>query len=135
MEYLEGETLKTRLEKNGAMSVEQALPILFDVLHALEAVHEEGILHRDVSPDNIFITKEGQVKLLDFGAARFATTTHSRSLTVLIKPGFAPEEQYRSRGDQGPWTDVYATAATFYKMITGITPEDALERSVRDTVK
>ncbi|MDO5346511.1 MAG: PASTA domain-containing protein, partial [Lachnospiraceae bacterium] len=135
MEYLEGETLKTRLEKNGAMSVEQALPILFDVLHALEAVHEEGILHRDVSLDNIFITKEGQVKLLDFGAARFATTTHSRSLTVLIKPGFAPEEQYRSRGDQGPWTDVYATAATFYKMITGITPEDALERSVRDTVK
>lgn len=135
MEYLEGETLKSRLERDGTMSVEQALPIIFDVLHALEAVHEEGILHRDIAPDNIYITKEGQVKLLDFGAARFATTTHSRSLTVLIKPGFAPEEQYRSRGDQGTWTDVYAVAATFYKMITGIVPEDALERAVKDSVK
>ncbi len=135
MEYLEGETLKSRLERDGNMSVEQALPIVFDILHALEAVHEVGILHRDVSPDNIFITKDGQVKLLDFGAARFATTTHSRSLTVLIKPGYAPEEQYRSRGDQGPWTDVYALAATFYRMITGITPEEALERAVKDTLK
>ncbi len=135
MEYLEGETLKTRLEREGRMRVEQALPILFSVLHALEEVHTEGILHRDIAPDNIFITKEGQVKLLDFGAARFATTTHSRSLTVLIKPGYAPEEQYRSRGDQGTWTDVYAAAATFYRMITGIVPEDALERSAKDTVK
>lgn len=135
MEYLEGETLKGRLEREGKMSVEQAMPIIFDVLHALEAVHEENILHRDIAPDNIFITKEGQVKLLDFGAARFATTTHSRSLTVLIKPGYAPEEQYRSRGDQGTWTDVYAVAATFYRMITGIVPEDALERSVKDTVR
>lgn len=135
MEYLDGETLKAKLDREGKMSVEQALPVVFDVLHALEAVHEEGILHRDISPDNIYITKDGQVKLLDFGAARFATTTHSRSLTVLIKPGFAPEEQYRSRGDQGTWSDVYATAATFYNMITGIVPEDALERAVRDTVK
>lgn len=135
MEYLEGETLKGRLEREGKMSVEQAMPIILDVLHALEAVHEEQILHRDIAPDNIFITSEGQVKLLDFGAARFATTTHSRSLTVLIKPGYAPEEQYRSRGDQGTWTDVYAVAATFYRMITGIVPEDALERSVKDTVK
>lgn len=135
MEYLEGETLKNRLEREGRMSVEQALPVILDVLHALEAVHEADILHRDIAPDNIFITEEGQVKLLDFGAARFATTTHSRSLTVLIKQGFAPEEQYRSRGDQGPWTDVYAVAATFYKMITGIVPEDALERAARDTLK
>jgi len=135
MEYLEGETLKGKLEREGRLSVEQALPIVLDVLHALEAVHEENILHRDIAPDNIFITSEGQVKLLDFGAARFATTTHSRSLTVLIKPGYAPEEQYRSRGDQGTWTDVYATAATFYRMITGVVPEDALERAVKDTVK
>lgn len=135
MEYLEGESLKEKLERDGRMTVEEALPIILDVLHALKAVHSEGILHRDVAPDNICLTKDGRVKLLDFGAARFATTTHSRSLTVLIKPGYAPEEQYRSRGDQGTWTDVYATAATFYRMITGITPDDALERAARDMLK
>lgn len=135
MEYLEGQSLKAKLDHDGRMPIDEALPIILDVLHALEAVHKKGILHRDVAPDNIFLTKEGQVKLIDFGAARYATTTHSRSLTVLIKPGFAPEEQYRSRGDQGPWTDVYATAATLYKMITGITPDDALERSVNDRLK
>lgn len=135
MEYLDGESLKSYLEREGKMSVERALPIIFDILHALEAVHEEGILHRDIAPDNIYLTKDNKVKLLDFGAARFATTTHSRSLTVLIKPGYAPEEQYRSRGDQGTWTDVYAVAATFYKMITGIVPEDALERAAHDTLK
>jgi len=135
MEYLEGESLKQKLEREGTMTVEQALPIILDILHGLQAVHEEGILHRDIAPDNIYITAEGKTKLLDFGAARFATTTHSRSLTVLIKPGYAPEEQYRSRGDQGTWTDVYATAATFYRMITGMTPQDSMERSAKDNVK
>jgi beta-lactam-binding protein with PASTA domain/predicted Ser/Thr protein kinase len=135
MEYLEGESLEQKLAREEKLSMEQALPIVFDVLHALKAVHGAGIFHRDIAPDNIYILKEGQAKLLDFGAARFATTTHSRSLTVLIKPGFSPEEQYRSRGDQGSWTDIYALAATCYKMITGIVPEDALERAAKDKVK
>ena len=101
------------------------------VMKSLEVVHQEGIIHRDIAPDNIFLTTDGHVKLIDFGAARFATTAHSRSLTVIIKPGYSAEEQYRSRSDQGPHTDVYSVAATLYKMITGVTPPDALERRAK----
>ena len=134
MEYIDGETLKEKLEREGKISVDEALNIMMPVIGALKEVHKEGILHRDISPDNIMISKAGDVKIIDFGAARFATTTHSRSLSVLVKPGYAPEEQYRSRGDQGTWTDVYACAATLYKMITGVTPEDAMERRNKDTL-
>lgn len=135
MEYLDGESLKEKISRDGKMTVEEAEPIILSVLSALKKVHEAGIIHRDIAPDNIYLLKNGEVKLLDFGAARYATTKHSKSLSVIIKPGYAPEEQYRSRGDQGPWTDIYALAATFYKLITGITPEDAMERSVRDELK
>lgn len=135
MEYLDGESVKELLAREGRLPVEQALDITLKVISALKKVHEVGIIHRDIAPDNIYILKNGDVKVLDFGAARYATTKHSKSLSVIIKPGYAPEEQYRSRGDQGPWTDVYALSATFYKMITGTTPEDAMERSVKDLLK
>ena len=127
-EYLEGETLAAYLEREGVIPEDQAVAMLLTVMESLKAVHKEGILHRDIAPDNIFLTDKGEVKLIDFGASRYATTTHSRSLTVIIKPGYSPEEQYRSRGDQGPYTDVYALAATLYKMMTGETPPDAMER-------
>lgn len=135
MEYLEGETLKERLEREGHLSVDDSLAIIMPILTALKEVHKIGIIHRDIAPDNIFLTKDGEVKLLDFGAARYATTTHSKSLSVIIKQGYAPEEQYRSKGDQGPWTDVYACGATLYKMLTGVTPEDSMERAGKDTLK
>lgn len=135
MEYLEGRTLKQYLEQNGKLSVEEAKEILHPMITALKEVHGLGIMHRDIAPDNIFLTMDGKVKLLDFGASRFATTSHSKSLSVIIKPGYAPVEQYRSRGDQGPWTDVYSLAATFYKMVTGITPEDAMERVEKEELK
>ena len=135
MEYLEGETLKERLKRVGKISAEEAVQIMLPVLDALTVVHAKGIIHRDISPDNIFLTNDGKVKLLDFGAARYASAGQSKSLSIILKPGYAPEEQYRSHGEQGPWSDVYACAATMYKAITGVTPEDALERAVRDEVK
>ena len=132
MEYLEGETLGAYLEREGKVTEQEAMDLLMPVLQALEAVHEKGIIHRDIAPDNIFLSRDAngeiKVKLIDFGAARFATTSHSKSLTVLIKPGYSPEEQYRSNGDQGTYTDVYALAAVLYRMVTGVQPPDAFER-------
>ena len=128
MEYLDGETLAEFLNREKKVPIDQGISMLTPVIHSLEVVHKAGIIHRDISPDNIFITKDEHVKLIDFGAARYATTSYSRSLTVIIKPGYSPEEQYRSRGEQGPRTDVYALAAVLYRMITGETPPDALER-------
>ena len=131
MEYLEGETLADRLKREKRIPEKEAIEIMMPIMKSLEIVHKEGIIHRDIAPDNIFLTSDGHSKLIDFGAARFATTSHSRSLTVIIKPGFSAEEQYRSRSDQGPHTDVYSVAATFYKMLTGETPPDALERRAK----
>jgi hypothetical protein len=92
-------------------------------------------LHRDISPDNIYLSIGGAVKILDFGAARFAALDRSQSLSVVLKPGYAPEEQYRRNGKQGAWTDVYAAAATFYRSITGTPPPESLERLVEDSLQ
>ena len=78
------------------------------------------MLHRDISPDNIFITKKGETKLIDFGAARYYVGEASRGLSVVLKPGFAPPEQYSKKGKQGPWTDIYALASTFYYIASGV---------------
>ena len=135
MEYLEGETLKERLDRENKLDEQESVRITVEILRALKKVHSQGIIHRDISPENVFLTKDGKVKLLDFGAARYATAEHSKSLSVLLKPGYAPEEQYRSKGNQGPWSDVYAVGAVLYKMLTGKTPEDAMERSAKDKLK
>jgi WD40 repeat protein len=133
MAYLDGVTLKQYLADRGnKISAEVAMKILMPVLDGLREVHSHGLLHRDISPDNIFITRQGNVKLLDFGAARYAIREQSQSLSMVLKPGYSPEEQYRSNGKQGPGTDIYAAAATFYKAITGITPPPAVDRSVHD---
>ena len=136
MDYIEGITLKEYLARQGGkLPLDAALTFVMPVVHALEKVHGAGMLHRDVSPDNIFVTSDFHVKLLDFGAARCAVGGQSRSLSVMLKPGYSPEEQYRSRGKQGPWTDVYATAATLYKLLTGETPPEAMDRLAEDDLK
>jgi formylglycine-generating enzyme required for sulfatase activity len=135
MLYLEGITLKEYLKEHGdRIDYDTALNIMMPVMDALREVHKIDMLHRDISPDNIYITKEGQIKILDFGAARYSMGEHSRSLSVILKPGFAPEEQYRSKGKQGPWTDIYAVGATFYKAITGMIPPESLDRLHEDTL-
>ena len=136
MEYLEGETLKRYLEREGRIAPERAVSMMLPIIRTLDQVHAQGLLHRDISPDNIFLTNSGEVKLIDFGAARQATSTsHSKSLSVIVTPGYAPPEQYRSRGEQGSWTDVYGCGAVLYKMITGITPEDSMDRSTKDNLE
>jgi serine/threonine protein kinase len=136
MEYLDGWTFEDFLKKRGgSVGVETALRILLPVIDALGPVHAEGILHRDISPDNIYLTRSGKVKLIDFGAARNALGQKSRNLSIILKEGYAPEEQYRASGIQGPWTDVYATGATLYHAITGHIPRPALDRLADDRLE
>ena len=133
MEYVEGVTFKQYLEQRGGkIQFKAALSVFVLVTDALGEVHAAGMLHRDISPDNIYVENNGQIKILDFGATRYAMGEQSQSLSVVLKPGYAPEEQYRRRGHQGPWTDVYALAATFYRAITGQVPPEAPDRLAHD---
>lgn len=135
MDYLEGEDLKAYLGRHEVLSFSEAYAILSPVMTVLSKIHAQGLIHRDISPSNIMILSDGTVKLLDFGAARNVGRNDEKSLSIMLKPGFAPEEQYRSKGNQGPWTDVYALSATLYKMVTGVTPDDAMNRLFSDEVK
>lgn len=133
MDFIEGTSFDEYLkEKGGKVSYEEAAEILIPVMDALSVVHSKGIVHRDVTPDNIYITNEGVVKLLDFGAARYSLGDQSRSLDIILKHGFAPKEQYTRRGKQGPYTDIYALGATFYFALTGKRPPDSVERMDED---
>jgi hypothetical protein len=133
MDYIEGISFKSYIKNHGGkIDYEDALRILVPVLGALADVHREGIIHRDVTPDNIYITKNDEIKLLDFGSARYSLGDKSKSLDVVLKAGYAPKEQYLRRGKQGPWTDVYSVAACFYASITGFLPPEALERMEED---
>ena len=135
MEYLEGEDLSHYAKKHGRFTLDEALNLLEPVMLALDEVHKKGLIHRDISPSNIMVMNNGKVKVLDFGSARLQNNNGELSLTVMLKHGFAPEEQYRPHGEQGPWTDVYAMSATIYKLITGKTPPAATERMFEDTLE
>lgn len=132
MDYIKGISFGGYLKKHGRVSWEEAKRLLFPIMDALSEVHARGIIHRDVTPDNIYICEDGTMKLLDFGAARYSLGDRSRTLDVVLKPGFAPKEQYSRHGRQGPYTDVYSMAATFYYSITGRLPPDSIDRQDND---
>lgn len=135
MEYLEGITLKQYLGKYGVIQFRNLIEMMLPLLEALIEIHSQGLIHRDISPDNIMVQHNGKVKLMDFGAARDYTESGNKSLSVILKPGYAPPEQYQTHGVQGPWTDIYALCATIYKCLTGITPPDAIARVMDDKFK
>ena len=133
MEYAEGETLAAFLERKGTLTEAELRAILYPLLDGLEVVHRADFLHRDIKPGNIIIRDEDNSPvLLDFGSARQAMGARSRSVTSIITPGYAPIEQYSSRGDQGPWTDIYALGGVCYSALTGQVPDDATDRVRND---
>ena len=138
MEYVEGITLKQHVKNSGGkLSVEETFALLGPVMKALEKVHKSGLVHRDISPDNIMMLPEGGAKLLDFGAVRdVGATVAGQAITSstesILKPGYAPIEQYQKRGSLGPWTDIYALCGTIYYCLTGSAPIDAPERVMED---
>lgn len=129
MEYLEGIDLKGYISKKGGrLSEAEAVMIMRGICEALVAVHSTQTLHRDISPDNIFICTNGDVKLIDFGAAKQVIGDSQQVYSVVVKQGFAPAEQYKSNGKQGVWTDIYAVGASIYYAVTGKIPTDAMNR-------
>ena len=135
MEYLEGITLKQYLRENQRIAPEDLIELLVPLIESLDEIHSQGMIHRDISPDNIMVLPDGRIKLMDFGAARDYTEFGEKSLSIVLKPGYAPPEQYQTHGVQGPWTDIYALCATMYKCITGENPPDAIERVMDDHLK
>ena len=135
MEYLEGITLKRYLRENQRIAPEDLIELLVPLIESLDEIHSQGMIHRDISPDNIMVLPDGRIKLMDFGAARDYTEFGEKSLSIVLKPGYAPPEQYQTHGVQGPWTDIYALCATMYKCITGENPPDAIERVMDDSLK
>lgn len=134
MEFLDGKTLSQAIQQqNVPLPYDYCINVATQVCTALKAIHKENILHRDVSPDNIMICNDGNVKLFDFGAARFSAGVENR-VTVVVKPGFAPPEQYDKVNRQDPRTDIYALGATLYYAMTGVKPEESTNRKIEDTL-
>ena len=132
MEYAKGDSLDELLKRVGHLSEQQTKDILFPILDGLKRVHALGFLHRDIKPANIIIRDEGGAVLIDFGAARQAVETKSRAITSIVTEGYAPLEQYDTKGNQGAWTDIYALGGVAYKCLTGDKPPAATSRLRND---
>ena len=136
MDYAEGETLSELLERERVLSASRLKALLYPLLDGLEAMHRMNFLHRDIKPSNVIILKkDGSPVIIDFGAARQAINAKSRSVTAIITPGYAPIEQYSTRGEQGPATDIYSLAAVAYRAIVGSRPDDATNRLTDDKLE
>lgn len=129
LEFVEGQSFDQWLKSQSGPPDEESLKsVIAPLLDALEVVHENNIAHRDIAPDNIYIRQDGTAVLLDFGAAKQTLGQQTRTLNLVVKDGYSAPEQYYAEGRQGPWTDVYAFAATLYRAISGKRPVDAMAR-------
>ena len=136
MEYLDGVSFKEYLkERGGQIPSEEVVDITLHVLAALEEIHSHHIIHRDISPDNVFLCSNHRVKVIDFGAARFSSGEESSNFSTIVKPGYAPAEQYRTKSRQGPFTDLYALGACMYQAATGEKPQESLARAMHDDLR
>ncbi len=135
MEYIDGVLLKDYLDKQGVIPPEAAMNIIMPIIEAVKKIHSKGIIHRDISPDNIFIANENEIKVFDFGAAQLNTSKEGMAAEPVIKVGYSPLEQYRNKSKQGFYTDVYAVGAILYQMLTGVKPIESTERELKDELK
>ena len=136
MEYLDGVSFKEYLkERGGRIPSGEVVDITLHVLAALEEIHSHHIIHRDISPDNVFLCSNHRVKVIDFGAARFSSGEESSNFSTIVKPGYAPAEQYRTKSRQGPFTDLYALGACMYQAATGEKPQESLARAMHDDLR
>lgn len=128
MPFVEGTTLKRMVEKDGPMEYEMAVNYMVQICEALTYIHSKDILHRDVTPDNVIVTPEQKIVLIDFGSARKFIDNKTQRQTTIVKPGYAPLEQHSARSRKGAFTDIYSVGAVFYYLLTGERPMDATER-------
>jgi len=131
MDFVEGETLRERVLREGRLKPEQALPLMHSLLDAVETVHNAGMLHRDIKPDNVLVEPSGKAVLIDFGSARSNSNSGTYTTTAFVSPPYSPLEQYSHSAPRGPYTDIYALGATFYFMLTGTRPIAAADRRDR----
>lgn len=137
MNYIEGETLKAKLQRDGTLSFTECIRMLAPIMESMDTLHRQGVVHRDISPDNIMVTPKGKVWLLDLGAAKEVDLRNpnreaAHSSQLVTKHGFSPPEQYLENGEINARTDVYAMGATIYYCVTGKLPPDAVDRLYND---
>lgn len=136
MDYERGESLRDWAPRHCPVTESELLRMFLPLLEGLDIVHASGVTHRDIKPANIYVReRDGSLVLLDFGAARNARSGRSRTVTTMVTPGYAPLEQYHSRGRLGPWSDIYALGGVLYWLVTGEKPIEAPSRVKEDTMK
>ena len=129
MEYVPGITLQQKVDNEGRMSVPEAINCMGQLAEAVSYIHDMHVLHRDIKPDNVMITPDNRVVLVDFGSAREFVNDEAQNQTAIVTQGYAPTEQYAANGKKGNYTDIYAMGGVFYFALTGEKPMDAFSRA------